>query len=100
VLPAVVPQELAGLDRLPPVPVVAVPRDGLRQPVREVSLRRPPEPAQLRRVDRVAAVVTRTIGDVADERLVGPGQLEDPRGQLPVLDLLAAADVVDLAGPT
>ncbi|HEX2112086.1 MAG TPA: hypothetical protein VHF67_11085 [Gaiellaceae bacterium] len=37
------------------------------------------------------------VGDVADERLVTPRQLDDAPGELEVLDLLARARVVDLA---
>jgi hypothetical protein len=41
--------------------------------------------------------VSRAILDVADQRRVGPRQLEDPVRHLEVLVVLAA-DVVDLAG--
>ena len=37
------------------------------------------------------------VGDGLDERLVAPGQLEQPVGELAVGDLVAGADVVDLA---
>ena len=36
--------------------------------------------------------------DVADERIVGAGELEDAGGELAVRDLLATTDVVDPAG--
>src|SRR5437899_8588059 len=35
---------------------------------------------------------------VADQRVVGAGQLEDAGGEVPVLDLLTATDVVDPTG--
>src|SRR6201989_1180312 len=59
VLLLVVPLVGAGLDRLPPFAVLAVPLDGLLQPAaveRVPGL--PAEAAQLRRVDGVAAIVT------------------------------------------
>jgi hypothetical protein len=36
-----------------------------------------------------------SVLDMADQRVVGAGQLEDPGGEVAVLDLFAAADVVD-----
>ena len=96
VLLLVVRAVVAGLDRLPPVAVVAVPGDRLGQAVRERARRRPAERPELRGVQRVAAIVPGAVLDVTDERLVGAGQLEDRPRQVAVLDLLAAADVVDL----
>src|SRR6185369_12166466 len=58
----------------------------------------PAERLELRRVERVTAVVPGAIVDRTDQRLVGAGQLEHARRDLAVLDLFAAADVVDLAG--
>jgi hypothetical protein len=43
--------------------------------------------------------VARPILDVADERLVAVGELEDPPRQVVILDLLAPADVVDVSRP-
>ncbi len=60
VLLRVVRAVVARLDRLPPVAVVAIPRDRLLEAAGvERVPRRPAEPAELRRVDGVAAVVTR-----------------------------------------
>src|SRR6185503_1319257 len=98
VLLLVVAAVLAGPDRLPPGAVRRVPLDRLGQPaLAEGVARRPAERAQLPVVERVTAVVSRAILDVADQRRVGPRQLEDPVGHLEVLVVLAA-DVVDLAG--
>ncbi len=57
-----------------------------------------PERAQLARVEGVAAVVAGPVLDVAHERLVRAGQLEDARDDLDVLALVVTADVVDLPG--
>ena len=68
VLALVVLPVLAGLDRLPPVAVLAVPGDRLRQPgLAERVRRRPAERAQLGVVERVAAVVAGAVLDVPDE---------------------------------
>ena len=58
--------------------------------------RRPAEPAQLRRVDGVAAVVARPVLDVPDDVRARPGQVEDALHDVHVLALLAA-QVVGLA---
>src|SRR3990170_6847272 len=97
VLAAVVGEVLARLDRLPPVAAGAVPLDRLGETVLEAPLRPPAERAPPRRVEGVAAVVTGPIGHVADEPRVGARQLEDAARDLDVLELVAAADVVDLA---
>src|SRR5581483_8322347 len=97
VLALVVLAILAGLDRLPPVAAGAVPVDRLRQAgLAERVPRRPSDRAQLGVVERVAAVVTGAVLDVADQARVGARQLDDPVRDLDVLELLAA-DVVDLA---
>src|SRR5206468_12893814 len=96
VLRVVVAPVLARLDRLPPGAVVAVPLDGLREAFLEAPLGLPAELAQLRGVERVAAIVPGAILDVADQRGVGARELEDALGDVQVLALLAA-DVVDLA---
>src|SRR5205085_6128768 len=87
VLPAVVVEVLARLDPLPPLAVRAVPLDGLGEAFLERPLALPAEPAQLRVVQRVAAVVTRPVVDVPDERRIGAGQLEDPFRHVEVLAL-------------
>src|SRR5258708_5443464 len=59
---------LAGADPLPPAAVLHVPVDGLRQPVGESDARDPAQlGADLRRVDRVAAVVAGAVPDVLDQ---------------------------------
>src|SRR5204863_1251095 len=79
VLLLVVRAVVAGLDRLPPVPLLAVPLDrGAKAARVERVPRRPPERAELRRVDRVAPVVARAIGHVPDEVRRRGGEVEDP----------------------
>ena len=56
-----------------------------------------PSASHLRGVDRVAAVVAEPVLDVVDHRLVVAEELEDRVGELAVGDLVAGADVVDLA---
>src|SRR6185436_16283424 len=85
-------------DRLPPVAVVAVPGDGFRKAVGKRAERRPAERAQTGGVERVTAVVPGSVLHVPGERLVGARQLEDASGEVAVLDLFAAPDVVDAAG--
>src|SRR4051794_24536147 len=90
VLLGVVLAVLTGLDRLPPLAVLAVPLDRLREARRvERVLRRPAERPQLRRVDRVAAVVAGAVRHRPDEIRRGAGEVEDPRHHLEVLALLA-----------
>src|SRR5437899_160135 len=98
VLLPVVLGKLAGLDRLPPASVRAVPLDRLRQAFLERAPSPPAEPLELRGVERIAAVMAEPVVDVADEGWVGPGQLDDQPGDVQVLALLPA-DVVDLARP-
>src|SRR6476620_3199118 len=53
----------AGLHLVTPVAVVEVPRRGLREAVLETMARRPAElAADLRRVDRVSAIVAGPVG--------------------------------------
>src|SRR3954464_8648443 len=78
---------LAGADRAPPVLVVAVPLHGPLENLREVDLRLPAKLLlQLRRGERVAAVVAKAVGEVLDQRLVGADQLDC---QLDDLELIA-----------
>src|SRR5207302_2524501 len=58
------------LDRLPPVAVVAVPVDRRADALLPLPARLPAERSQLRRVERVAAVVSRAVLDVPDQRRV------------------------------
>ena len=55
--------------------------------------------ADLGEVHGVAAVVALAVLDVLDHVPVGAAGLEQQVGELPVGQLGAAADVVDLAGP-
>src|SRR3954452_2722349 len=98
VLPLVVVAVGAGADRLPPPRVVAVPGHGLVQARVEADPRLPPEPPDLVRGERVAAVVPEAVGDVLDQRLVAAGQVEDAPDDLEVRALVRAAGVVGLAG--
>src|SRR4051812_46507451 len=85
------------LDPLPPDAVVAVPGDGRGEALGERPAAAPAERFELGRVERVAPIVARPVVDAPDQRLVRAGQLEDAARDLAVLDLLAAADVVDLS---
>src|SRR5262249_4346796 len=67
--PVVVVAVRAALHRLPPGAVGAIPRDRVGEPLLELASRPPPGAPQAPRVERVAAVVSRTVGDLADERL-------------------------------
>src|SRR5262249_54609891 len=99
VLPLVELAEPGGaLDGLPPLAVVAVPVDRRPDPVLPAASRRPAERTELRGVQRVAAVVARTVLDVTDERAVGAEMLEHEVRQLDVLVLFVGGDVVHLAG--
>jgi hypothetical protein len=68
VLPFVELAVAAGaLDRLPPLAIVPVPRDRVADAVLPRPDGLPPEGAELRGVERVPAIVSGAIGDVADE---------------------------------
>src|SRR5436190_16444594 len=85
------------LDGAPPRLVLAVPAHGALQGVVEVGVALEAEALQAGRVERVAAVVALAVGDAADQRLRLAEKLEDLKGDLAVLALVAAADVVRLA---
>src|SRR5262245_11180696 len=100
---------LPAADCTHPARVREIPRDDLGQRIGEVVLRLPAElAARLAAVDRVAPVVTGSIGDVADE---GAGRARLPP-ELPidviadrfddgeVALLVVATDAVSLAGDT
>src|SRR5215207_1437027 len=86
----------------PPCLVVAVPRDRLRESCLEVAEARSPTEllAELRGIDRVAQVVSGTVGD----EVVGVGRLaelrEDELDDLLVVLLAVGADQVRLADAT
>ena len=86
------------LDRPPPALVLPVPRDRLGEPLVEGRARPPPDGLELRRVERVAPIVARSIGHGPDQARGLAHELQDPAGQVGVLHLVAAADVIDLAG--
>src|SRR4051812_17230164 len=89
-----------GPQRLPPAPVLLVPRHGPGQAFVEGHLRRVPELARdLGDVHGVAPVVALAILDALHGVPAGVRGREQPLGQLGVGELGAAADVVDLAGP-
>src|SRR5206468_9231807 len=75
-------ETVGALDRLPPVAIVAVPVDRRPDAVLPLSPRCPAERAQLRRVERVAAVVPGPVLDVSDQRRVGVEMIHDQAGEL------------------
>ncbi len=86
-------------DGAPPELVGRVPADGALQRFCEIGRPAEAEVIELRGGDRVAAVVAGAVGDAARRRVVRLAQLvEDDLGDLAVGALVAAADVVDLAG--
>src|SRR5215468_740124 len=97
VLSFVVRAELSGLERAPPRFVLFIPIHGRPQGVPEPMARRPAQLVHLLGVDRVAPVVAEAILHGSDQGLGLAGQLEDLSREDDVLDLVAAADVVDLA---
>src|SRR5438105_13380832 len=97
VLLLVIGAELARLERAPPGLVLAVPAHGGGQRVRERMARAPAELMDLARVERVPAIVAGPVRDGPDQALRLVGQAQDPTGEVHVLDLGAATDVVDLA---
>src|SRR3546814_9853341 len=109
------PQPVAGIapvaDRRPPPAIVEIPVDRLREPAGKALLRPPAQLAlDLRRVDRVAPVVPRPVGDEANQIAPRPParrrhalveQVADRLDHLKVGALLAPADLVALAhGPS
>ena len=87
------------LDRAPPPLVLAVPGDRLRRrPSSKSCDRRPAQRLQLRGVERIAAIVARADPRPAGSASGPADELEQAVGEVDVLHLVAAADVVDLAG--
>src|SRR5262249_45098002 len=97
VLTFVIRAELAGLERAPPRFVLFIPIHGRPQGVTEPVAPRPAELVHLLGVDRVAPVVARAVLHGLDQGLGLAGELKDLACEDDVLDLVAAADVVDLA---
>src|SRR5664280_2201418 len=100
VLLFVVAAELAVvvLDRPPPRLVLRVPAHGLGKPTLERHQRRPPQVAQLRRRERVAAVVADAVGDRVDQRLGLAEQAQHLARDRDVLPFVAAGEVYNIAG--
>src|SRR5919204_175352 len=97
VLPLIPGAEFAGLQRAPPGLVLAVPAHGRFERGGERMARGPAELSHLRRIDRIASIVTRTVGDAPDQGLRPAREAQDLVRQHDVFDLVTAADVVDLA---
>src|SRR3954471_5602106 len=75
------------LDRPPPPLVLAIPVHGLREPFLEAHRRLPAERFQLRRVERVAAIVSLPIGHRFHERHGFVDECEQTVRQVDVLHL-------------
>src|SRR3989442_3970166 len=86
------------LDRLPLGRLGPVPLDRGLERRRERVGRSPAEAVDLAAVERVAPVVARAVGDGGDEALGLAQQTEDRARQCHVLDLVPAAEIVDLPG--
>src|ERR671910_745173 len=95
VLALVVLAVLAGTDRPPPARVVAVTGHGPPDALGEADSGGPTQPLQADGGERVAVVVPGPVGDVGDQRLVAPGQLQYPVHDLDVWKLVGPPDVVD-----
>ena len=78
--------------------MLAVPVDGVRKAGVEVALDLPSEGRDLVDLDAVAAVVPEPVGYPLDERLVPPGELEQPCRDLAVTAF--GAIVERMADPT
>ena len=90
VLAAVVLAVLARLERLPPVaPLRGTTRRSSARPSSNERSGSQPRARSFEESSAVAPVVARAVVDVADERRVGAGQLEDPLRDLEVLALVA-----------
>src|ERR1044072_8004647 len=87
------------LSCVPPLVVVRVPAHDLGQARVEVDAGGEAELlVDLRGVDRIPQVVPLAVGDGPHPAPVGSAEVEQFGGQLPVGELDAAADVVDLTG--
>src|SRR5579862_7930772 len=80
----------------PPRLVVAIPLNGLRDAVIEVRLRRPPERAQFRGADGIAAIVSGTVRDMLDVRFHrSSARAHETAGQIEIGHRRRARNVVD-----
>src|SRR5204862_549730 len=93
-------------DRFPPIPVRQIPVHRLGQPGLEALHRFPAQLGlDLRRIDRIAAIMPGPIGNEADQIAVTPSpdarieQIADRLDYLEVGPLLPPADQIGLAGP-
>jgi hypothetical protein len=75
-----------------------IPGDRVAQSLVERHFRPPTERAQLCRVERIPAIVPGTVCNRPDERLRFADQLQNAPGEIDIGEVVAAADVVDLAG--
>src|SRR6266536_5819195 len=96
ILLLVVRLEGSRLDRLPPGRLGPVPLDRGLERRRERVGRSPAEAVDLAAVELVAPCVARAVGDGGYVGLGLAQQIEDRARQRHVLDLVAAADIVDL----
>ena len=90
-------RRIALLDRPPPPLVLLIPPHGLDETALERHLRCPSDSTKLGGIETVAAIVTGTIGDRLDQRPWLAECIQDPVREVDVHDVVAAANVVDLA---
>src|SRR5581483_11465349 len=98
VLALVVGPIVACANWLPPPAVLLVPGYRPLQSLGKAHERLPAECSDLRRGERVAAVVAGPVGDVLDQGLAGPRELDDSAHHLDVRALVGSPRVVDLTG--
>src|SRR5262249_35920882 len=96
VLTLVVRPELARLDGSPPCVVASIPLDGRGQRRLEGVSWLPAERVSLAAVERIAAVVARPVRGGRDRPVRVAWGGAGGAGQHPILDFVAASDVVDL----
>src|SRR5579864_6409409 len=95
ILPLVVLQELAALERTPPRLIVLIPIDSRCQAAFERNARNPSELANLCAIDRVPAVVPFTIDNMAHVRFHrSAASLNQAPRNLYIRLRISAADVV------
>src|SRR6266567_3080779 len=88
------------LDRTPPPLVLAVPRHRFGESPIEGHFRSPADGLELRGVERIPSIVPGPVCHRPDERRGLAEQVEDAVREIDISNLIAAADVVDLAGDT
>ena len=85
-------------NRTPPPLILAIPAHGIFQTLLEGNLWLPAKRPKLGRIEAVPQVVPLAILHLLDERLGPLGQTQQLVGEVDVSDLVAASDVVHLAG--